>query len=561
MNERLFAATTKTFEKGDVYPGYPTSRLTLDASAFETGSPLVLPDGPWTAKNTNLPSLDESLAFIDAGYQVDTNGRPLHPWLQAMVTNPDVGVVTGKGFYRHWGPNYTADPVVLTKEARPMVLLIQRGDTGVWALPGGFVDPGETDPIMAATRELYEEATLEVPVEGRLIYQGPVADIRTTANSWADTSAYAFWVDGPLPVMVKDPKEVKAVQWFYVDEMPEELHGSHKVLIEMALEQGENSEQVGRKTIREILDTPDDQREVTIVDAGHMAYDHLFVSDGVDRLFVKAHDKERFNDPFREAHSRAYLQKEFTLFTHLAELGYAAIPDRVDLIDDSLLAMDALYEGDGWIWGAPEQGEDFDHYVSDVLGALDALQHMPIPDKPAYHDSINATYETFWKEGWDDISDEKIAPLIDKIRSLSTNWNTDQRNSIEALISDFPSLREQTLTINRHPEFFMAHNDARPSNIGWKPDEEPQKRARLVDWSWADPAPYNADATMFLVDLAKSGRDINKWLDYINKDQLIVYTGFLLAHALWSTRDGSSTIREQQVASASAAHRLLKLVS
>ena len=107
----------------------------------------------------------------------------------------------------------------------------------------------------------------------------------------------------------------------------------------------------------------------------------------------------------------------------------------------------------------------------------------------------------------------------------------------------------------------MAHNDARPSNIGWKPDEEPQKRARLVDWSWADPAPYNADATMFLVDLAKSGRDINKWLDYINKDQLIVYTGFLLAHALCSTRDGSSTIREQQVASASAAHRLLKLVS
>jgi hypothetical protein len=283
-----------------------------------------------------------------------------------------------------------------------------------------------------------------------------------------------------------------------------------------------------------------------------MAYDHMFVKDETDRLFVKAHDASRFTDDFREAHSRAYLQKEYAIFTTLGSQGYTALPKRVDLVDDSLLAMDALHEDDGWLWRAPEDGR-FDHYVRDVLQSLDRLQAMPIPTEPFYHQMINPTYETYWREGWDDITGEKIPALIDKIVELSATWNVKQREYAQSLIDDLPILIKIATDLDRSAVMVMAHNDARQSNIAWHPEHG----AKLVDWSWGDPAPFNADSTMFLVDLAKSGYDVSSYSEYLNKDQVIVYIGFLLAHCLWKTRDGSTTVREQQVASASAAHRLL----
>ncbi|MFI0139641.1 NUDIX domain-containing protein [Streptomyces luteogriseus] len=54
--------------------------------------------------------------------------------------------------------HYTADVVVTTTDG--YVLLIARGwepHKGAWALPGGYVDPGETSRA-AAARELAEEA-------------------------------------------------------------------------------------------------------------------------------------------------------------------------------------------------------------------------------------------------------------------------------------------------------------------------------------------------------------------------------------------------------------------
>jgi 8-oxo-dGTP pyrophosphatase MutT (NUDIX family) len=557
MNEKLFAATTKTFEAGTVYRDYPVRRLTNANAYTDQRGRLVLPDGEWTRNNDTLPTTQETAAFLSQGYEVDSHGRPLHPWVHEMLANPDVGVVTGKGFYYNWGPNYTADPIVLTTEEIPSVLLIQRADTKKWAVPGGFVDPGEANPLSTATRELYEETNLSLQDKATLVYQGAVADPRTTANAWAETSAYSFLVDKPLPVLVRDPKEVEAVQWFPINQLPDELHGSHAVLIEMAVAQMQNSERDDRtrKSIREILNTPNDQLETTIIDAGHMAYDHLFVKDSNDRLFVKAHDASRFSDAFREAHSRAYLQKEHALFSTLAAQGYTAIPERVDLIDDSLLAMDALHPDDGWLWRAPEDGQ-FDRYVRDVLAALDQLQEMPVPPEPFYHQMINPTYETYWREGWDDITPEKVPALVNKIVELSASWSDARREDALSLIDDLQMLIDQAAHIDRTPAMVMSHNDARQSNIAWHPEHG----AKIVDWSWGDPAPRDADSTMFLVDLAKSGYDVRPYVDHLNKDQLLVYVGFLLAHSLWQTRDGSTTVREQQVASASAAHRLLALL-
>ena len=559
MNEKLYATTTKTFEKGINYPGYPLTHLTAADVSMEATGAIILPDGPWVKNNTLLPTAAETDAFRNAGYETDSEGRPLHPWLKQMLSTPGVGVITGKGFYHNWGPNYTADPVVLTREIIPSVLLIQRIDTGVWALPGGFIDPGEKDPLDAATRELYEETHLDINQAGaisELIYQDVVADPRTTAHAWAETSAYLFVIDERVHVGVTDPSEVKKAQWFYVDKLPGQLHGSHAVLIELARERLRVLENQARKSIREILGTPKEQLVTTMIDGGHMAYDHLFIRNGENRLFVKAHDASRFTDSFREAHSRAYLQKEFALFTHLATNHYPAIPDRVDLINDSLLAMDALHEDDGWQWRAPDD-DSFDHYVRDILTALDQLQSIPIPEMPSYHNTIEPTYVTFWKEGWDDITEDKTVILCTKIQDLSSSWTTPQQSCVKELIADLPRLMAHAAQLERNMPLVMAHGDARQSNIAWHTDYG----AKTIDWSWGDPAPKNADSTMFLIDLVKSGFDVSRYASYINRDHVVVLIGFWLAHSLWQTHDGSTTVRKQQVASAVAAHQLLTRIT
>ena len=58
--------------------------------------------------------------------------------------------------YEYARPSVTVDIVVVTREPQPRVLLIRRKKepfAGAWAIPGGFVDPGET-LAAAAEREL-----------------------------------------------------------------------------------------------------------------------------------------------------------------------------------------------------------------------------------------------------------------------------------------------------------------------------------------------------------------------------------------------------------------------
>ena len=80
--------------------------------------------------------------------------------------------VTGRGVLGKWGPNHAADPIVtrwkhgehgeaLKDETTGKRILefvcIQRKDTGIWAIPGGMVDPGEKAST-AVKREFMEEA-------------------------------------------------------------------------------------------------------------------------------------------------------------------------------------------------------------------------------------------------------------------------------------------------------------------------------------------------------------------------------------------------------------------
>jgi ADP-ribose pyrophosphatase YjhB (NUDIX family) len=94
-------------------------------------------------------------------------------------------------------------------DAQGRLLMIQRGHdpgAGLWSIPGGRIEPGETDE-QAVVRELLEETNLQVMV-GRLVgsvrREGPggtVIDIRDYAATVAagtlcagDDAADARWV-------------------------------------------------------------------------------------------------------------------------------------------------------------------------------------------------------------------------------------------------------------------------------------------------------------------------------------------------------------------------------
>jgi len=76
------------------------------------------------------------------------------------------GIRYGRGWLGHWGPQQCADAVVLATAptGRHLLMIERRGGDGTsgWALPGGYVDPGES-PLDAAVRELREETTLVLP--------------------------------------------------------------------------------------------------------------------------------------------------------------------------------------------------------------------------------------------------------------------------------------------------------------------------------------------------------------------------------------------------------------
>lgn len=69
--------------------------------------------------------------------QREAEGYPLNPRGRTGLR--------GRGMLNRWGPTQAADPLVTryNDDGDLEVLLIQRGDTGEWALPGGKVDPGE----------------------------------------------------------------------------------------------------------------------------------------------------------------------------------------------------------------------------------------------------------------------------------------------------------------------------------------------------------------------------------------------------------------------------------
>lgn len=129
----------------------------------------------------------------------------------------------------HAGPNYAADAAVFADQS---ILLVKRRDSGLWALPGGFVDSGETAE-QASRREVREETGLELTGPGIEIYRGPVADPRSNSERWIESTAYLY--TEPTALLALPSDEVASAGWRALADLPERLHGSHDRILQIAL--------------------------------------------------------------------------------------------------------------------------------------------------------------------------------------------------------------------------------------------------------------------------------------------------------------------------------------
>ena len=120
--------------------------------------------------------------------------------------------------YKYPRPAVTADCVVITREAEPKVLLIQRGADpykGCWAFPGGFMNMDETTE-QCAIRELEEETGLKVSTVRQI---GAYSKVDRDPRGRTITVAYLAIIDKPAQVTGQD--DAAKADWFPLSALPE----------------------------------------------------------------------------------------------------------------------------------------------------------------------------------------------------------------------------------------------------------------------------------------------------------------------------------------------------
>ena len=227
-------------------PHYPVQRLYLEQVTDLGGGRVLVPDGPWCAAPHPSRDLAPAGVLIDpwpvpgpgaaalarqwvaAGGSVDERGYRLHPHWRALLGDPRIGLPTGPGWFYRLGPSRTTAAVVPRfGRAGWEVLLIQRSDNGRWALPGGFLDPGDKTAADGALRELAEETGLLVPdprtsVLLELLPTGRQATLHAwTVLAVVLVEADADWLAQAAPVRRDAAGEVLDAAWWPVDRLAE----------------------------------------------------------------------------------------------------------------------------------------------------------------------------------------------------------------------------------------------------------------------------------------------------------------------------------------------------
>jgi 8-oxo-dGTP diphosphatase len=178
------------------------------------------------AKRKAQPSLDRSdveqrLTFLRGAR------APITFSVKGLMRIPEAAFGIVKEAARHLLRRPVCGFVVYATVPNGEVLLIRRGDTGRWALPGGTLEWGET-LRQGVVRELQEEAGVEVLALGALlgVYSRPERDPRFHAVTTAVACSVSLPVAPPL-----NPLEILEVRTFAPHAIPLFLsHGLDEIV-------------------------------------------------------------------------------------------------------------------------------------------------------------------------------------------------------------------------------------------------------------------------------------------------------------------------------------------
>ena len=156
---------------------------------------------------------------------------PLAKGRRAAATSGETAPETAANYdpSRYERPSVTVDIVILTvRDGKLVVLLIRRKRwpfEGMWAIPGGFVNPDESLEE-AATRELQEETGVrDVYLEQLYTFGDPGRDPRTRVIT---VVYYALIRADRLNVQAADDAE--DADWFHLHDLPNLAFDHRKIL-------------------------------------------------------------------------------------------------------------------------------------------------------------------------------------------------------------------------------------------------------------------------------------------------------------------------------------------
>ncbi|MGN9845076.1 NUDIX domain-containing protein [Nonomuraea sp. H19] len=147
----------------------------------------------WADPQTDPTQIDWTSRQAAAAIPFEVIGsRPVNPC-------ETTGVRYGRNELGHWGEQLAADAIVTADtETGRWLVMVERSDGHGWAIPGGYVEPGE-DPEAAAVRELAEETCLNLTSASRRPLPARyVPDPRASDEAWMVTVPVRFHL-GTLP--------------------------------------------------------------------------------------------------------------------------------------------------------------------------------------------------------------------------------------------------------------------------------------------------------------------------------------------------------------------------
>lgn len=154
----------------------------------------------------------------------------------AFVRNYQDRIGAAEKVYGYPIPINTADAVVIQSGHILMVERKMEPGKGLWALPGGHIDPDETAEE-ACVRELYEEAGLDMPkgaMRGRLRARRVFDHPERSERGWVRTEAFVFELqDRKALEKLKAGDDAANARWVPITEItPDNIFEDHFDIIQ-----------------------------------------------------------------------------------------------------------------------------------------------------------------------------------------------------------------------------------------------------------------------------------------------------------------------------------------